>query len=103
MEQMKFCYACGAPLTTEFKGLAENYCKHCTDEGGKVKSRQEIQAGLAEWFKMWQPNIDDRIALERASHYMKAMPHWVDESQNKQAEATRKTARLTCIVERVAP
>jgi hypothetical protein len=79
MEQMKFCYSCGAPLANpEFKGPAENYCKLCTDEGGNVRSRQEIQAGVAMWFKMWQPDIDDHIAMERASHYMKAMPHWAE-------------------------
>jgi hypothetical protein len=76
----KFCYSCAAPLNMpDFKGPAENYCKYCTDENGNLKSKEEIQQGVAQWFKIWQPNIDDKKALDRAKNYMKAMPAWAEE------------------------
>jgi len=75
----KMCYSCAAPLgTADFKGPADNYCKYCTDENGNLKSREEIQKGIAEWFKGWQPNIDDEKALARAALYMKSMPAWAE-------------------------
>jgi len=73
----KFCYACGAPLNMpDFKGPAENHCKYCTDEDGRLKSRDEIKNGIAQWFKSWQPGIDDQTAVTRAEHYMLSMPEW---------------------------
>lgn len=75
----KFCYACGAPLDMpDFKGPAENYCKYCTDDSGNLKPRDEIKQGIAQWFKVWQPGIDDRKAQERAEFYMKSMPAWAE-------------------------
>jgi hypothetical protein len=62
----------------DFKGPAEDYCRYCTDEKGTLKSRVEIQRGVAEWFKSWQPNLDDEKALARAESYMKAMPAWAE-------------------------
>ena len=33
----KFCHSCAAPLgNPEFKGPAEDYCKYCTDDAGKL-------------------------------------------------------------------
>ena len=75
----KYCYSCSAPLSMpEFKGPAENYCKHCTDENGNLKSREEMQKGLAQWFQTWQPNINEEKALIRAKHFMKSMPAWAE-------------------------
>ncbi len=66
----RFCYSCGAPLEVpDFKGPAEDYCRYCTDEKGTVKSRAEIQRGVAEWFESWQSNLDDEKALARAENY----------------------------------
>ena len=79
MDQMRFCHSCAAPLSDpEFKGPAENYCRHCTDAEGNVKSREFIQSGTAKWLKTWQPDLNDATAKMRAEHYMKAMPHWAD-------------------------
>ena len=73
----KFCFSCAAPLgNPDFKGPAENYCKYCTDNDGNLKSRDEIKAGLAGWFKTWQPDLDHEKAIARAEHYMSAMPAW---------------------------
>ena len=74
-----FCYSCGVPLDLPgFQGPAENYCAQCTDEHGKLKSHQEILAGVAEWLKTWQPDLNDVKAMARAQHYLKAMPAWAE-------------------------
>jgi hypothetical protein len=80
-EQMdKYCYSCSAPLgMPEFNSPAENYCKYCTDENGKLKSRNEIHKGITEWLKIWQPELDEEVAQVRATHFMKAMPAWAGE------------------------
>ncbi|MCP4112274.1 MAG: hypothetical protein GY749_43245 [Desulfobacteraceae bacterium] len=73
----KFCHSCSVPLEMpDFKGPAEDYCKHCTDSEGNLKPKEEVQRGIAEWLKTWQPDINDEKALTRAGHYMKAMPAW---------------------------
>ena len=73
----KFCQSCGAPLNMpDLKGPSETYCKYCTDDSGKLKSREEIKQGIAQWFKSWQPDIDDTTALVRADFYLKSMPAW---------------------------
>ena len=75
----KFCFSCGAPLSNaDFKGPAEDYCVHCTDKSGNLKSREEIKNGMAYWFKMWQPGLSQEKALVRAEHYLLAMPAWAD-------------------------
>jgi hypothetical protein len=73
----KFCRSCAAPLAMpDFKGPTENYCKYCTDEKGVVKTREAVQAGVAQWFLTWQPGVDAKTADQRAATYLKAMPHW---------------------------
>ena len=43
----KYCLSCAVPLGSEdFKGPAEDYCKHCTDERGQLKPFEEILAGM---------------------------------------------------------
>lgn len=75
----KFCYSCAAPLEIpEFKGPAENYCRNCTDAEGNLKSKTEVQIGLAWWLRSWQPDLSEEESLARAEHYMKAMPAWAE-------------------------
>ena len=72
------CYACGAPLAGDFKGRSEVYCKGCCDSRGNLRPRADIQSGIAQWFKSWQPDLDEATALKRAGLYMRAMPAWAD-------------------------
>lgn len=75
----EYCYSCSAPLANpDFKGPAENYCKYCTDEEGNLKSRDEVKMGIVEWLKMWQPDLNQEKAIERAESFMKAMPAWAE-------------------------
>ncbi|MCS7240770.1 MAG: zinc ribbon domain-containing protein [Candidatus Bipolaricaulota bacterium] len=76
----KFCESCGAPLSSpEMQGPSSKYCKYCTDAAGKLKPRAEVQRGIAEWLKTWQPGITQEQAIKRADHYMKAMPAWAED------------------------
>ncbi|MCK5740063.1 hypothetical protein KAH55_12805 [bacterium] len=69
----RYCHACGALLPV---GSSANYCSCCIDEKGQLKSMNEVQWGIAEWFQHWQPNLDHATALQRAEHYLQAMPAW---------------------------
>ena len=74
-----FCYSCAAPLDMPFfQGPVAHYCNQCVDEDGNLKPYGEIYAGVVDWLKTWQPNLDDAKAKERATHYLKAMPAWAD-------------------------
>ncbi len=72
-----FCHSCAAPLAMpNFKGPSENHCKYCTDDKGNLKSRSDVEKSIVDWFKTWQPDLNDGKALARARHYMNAMPAW---------------------------
>ncbi len=75
----KFCQSCGVPLSSEYKGLSDKYCKYCTDAAGKLKARAGVQKGIATWLKSWQPGITEKQAMDRAAHYMLAMPAWAED------------------------
>jgi hypothetical protein len=72
----KFCESCAVPLSGDFKGPSENYCKHCTDEKGNLHPREAVRRGIAKWFQSWQPGITEKQAKARAENYMQAMPAW---------------------------
>lgn len=72
------CYACGAPLAGDFKGSSDVYCRHCCDNRGQLRPRADIQRGIAQWFRSWQPSLDESTSLRRADLYMRAMPAWAD-------------------------
>lgn len=72
------CHSCAMPLSSEMQGPTENLCKYCCDENGQLKSREEVQAGLAMWLQSWGPGMDEATARARAADYMKAMPAWAE-------------------------
>ncbi|MHC4606311.1 MAG: hypothetical protein ACYTAF_05205 [Planctomycetota bacterium] len=75
----KFCHSCAVPLETPgYAGPAEDLCKHCSDETGKLKSREAVRQGIAMWLATWQPGLDEAKAMARAEQYMKAMPSWAE-------------------------
>jgi hypothetical protein len=76
--QPAFCLSCGMPLgAPDAKDMSEQYCGHCTDDDGRVKSRDEIKKGIAMWIMSWQ-HVDEPTAMDRAEHYMKSMPEWAE-------------------------
>ena len=75
-----FCHSCTAPLDVpEFKGVSDIYCKYCSDDNGNLKPREEIKRGIVEWFKGWQGDISEEVAMKRADYFMRAMPAWADD------------------------
>ena len=73
---MKFCFSCGMPLDAESQNSSGEYCGYCTTSEGKLKSREDVMQGIAQWMKMWQPDVDDVKVLVRAKAYMHGMPAW---------------------------
>lgn len=78
----KYCHSCGIILNGEAgkESTLKDYCEYCVDAAtGKLKQREEIQTGIAEWLKMFTPKEGNPDFMKRADHYMKAMPAWGDE------------------------
>ncbi|MGH8103456.1 MAG: hypothetical protein ACREJQ_02925, partial [bacterium] len=80
-EMTKRCESCSAPLDEAYKGASEHFCKFCSDETGKLKSRGMVQMHIAGWLLSWQKDIDILVAHERAAHFMKAMPAWAEDKR----------------------
>lgn len=74
-----FCNSCGMPLSgedgTDFRG---NFCLYCSDENGKLYSRELVQKGIAEWLKQISPENSKADFMKRAESYMQAMPAWAE-------------------------
>ncbi len=79
--KMMWCHSCGFNLDIPgFRGKSKIYCSHCTDKDGNFNvTHEEVQEAMANWLKMWQPDIDDAKAMKRADHYLKAMPQWAED------------------------
>jgi hypothetical protein len=72
------CHSCAAPLTPDFKGASDRYCKYCSDPSGKLHPKDQVQKGISMWLKQWQPGLTEKQAADRAAHYMRAMPAWAE-------------------------
>ena len=72
-----YCFSCGMPLDAGASpDVSSNYCGYCTASDGTLKPREEVTNGIAQWMKMWQPDVGDAKALARAKAYMNGMPAW---------------------------
>lgn len=78
----KRCESCSTALDEQYKGASEIYCKFCSDEKGRLKSRAVVQMHIAGWLLSWQKDIDILVAHERAGHFMKAMPAWAEDKKS---------------------
>jgi hypothetical protein len=77
--EMKFCHSCGIPLNGPVaKEAAPNLCEYCVDENGKLKPKEVVQTGVAEWLKSFSPKEGDPDFMKRADCYMKSMPVWAE-------------------------
>ena len=75
----KYCNSCGMPLSGEDgKDYRGDLCNYCSDEGGNLYPRELVQKGIAEWLKQWSPESASADFMERADHYLKAMPAWAE-------------------------
>lgn len=70
-----FCRSCATSLL-HAAGKSPCYCRHCSDETGRLRTRAEVQKLLAEWMQAWQGGLSDEEAMERARVFMSTMPAW---------------------------
>ncbi len=78
--EMKFCHSCGIVLDGNIaKEAAPNFCGYCVDETGKLKAKDIVQVGVAEWLKSFSPKESNPDFMKRAENYLNAMPAWAKE------------------------
>ena len=79
MDQMSFCLSCSKPIDLSTgQQKSKDYCEYCSDEHGVLKSREEVQQGIAFWLESWAPEKKGIDFLQRADYYMKSLPAWAD-------------------------
>ena len=75
----KFCHACGMPLNKkeDFAGGDESsdFCIHCVNADGSVKSCEEIFSGGVEFF-MSALSADRETAEKITRKNMSRLPYW---------------------------
>jgi hypothetical protein len=54
---------------------AQQFCSHCTDDNGKLKSYEEILAGTANYLAYSQ-GIDPAAAYNVANQMLSELPAW---------------------------
>jgi hypothetical protein len=79
MEEKNTCESCGMPMrdTSQHGGKDVNnpYCIYCTDETGKLKSREQVREGMIGFF-MKSENKTREDAEKHVDEHMKKMPAW---------------------------
>jgi len=76
-EWLPWCQSCSISLEDEHnRGGSDRFCRFCSDEEGRLKSRSKVQNLIARWFERWQENLNHDEALRRAGLFMRAMPAW---------------------------
>lgn len=78
MMEQQHCHSCGMPMMDGMMNMAsQSYCKFCTDDQGNLKSKEDVQQGIAMWLQQWGPPGGNY--MQRAMNYMMAMPAWAQE------------------------
>jgi hypothetical protein len=78
-EWPSWCISCSISLEDEHnRGRSDLFCRFCSDEEGRLKSRSKVQNLIARWFERWQENLNHDEAMRRAGLFMTAMPAWSD-------------------------
>lgn len=78
-QMMKYCESCGIPMTkiSDFGGSKpkNNYCSHCTDEHGELKSFDSKLEELTLFVKK-RLKVDEFEAQSLAAECLFDMPAW---------------------------
>ena len=75
--EMKHCHSCGMPMGVPGGAAARgDYCEYCADESGKLRPKEVVQQGVAQWLASFSPGVTMDQCLSRAEKYMAAMPAW---------------------------
>lgn len=70
-----YCLSCATSLH-EHGGPNPLYCRHCADESGQLRPREEVHEILARWMLGWQDGLTPEAARARAARFMSTMPAW---------------------------
>jgi len=77
---MKYCSACGMPLekTEDFAqgNLESEFCLHCVNEDGSVKTCGEIFAGGVQFFMGVIPGAEKSFAEKIVCKHMNTLSYW---------------------------
>ena len=80
-EEVKACQSCGMPMRQAKDhggGEVDNpYCVYCTDQTGKLKSRQEIREGMIHFYMARMGKSRDE-AERFVDEQMRKLPAWKD-------------------------
>lgn len=81
----KTCISCGMPLSKPEDHAAsdpsKDYCLHCADAQGNLKSYEEVLAGMTH-FMVSSQGMDESVARNAATQMMSKMPAWKDRAAN---------------------
>ncbi len=69
------CLSCATSLR-EHGGVNPLYCRHCSDDSGRLRPREEVHEILATWMLGWQDGLTPETARARAARFMSTMPAW---------------------------
>lgn len=76
---MKMCIACGMPMTAiadyPLLDMSKNYCKHCANKNGTMKTFDEKWHEVALHYAK-NHNIDSSVAKQTAYIILKKLPAW---------------------------
>jgi hypothetical protein len=79
MSEKNACESCGMPMEDISqhggKDINNPYCVYCTDKKGKLKSREEVRAGMVVFFMKSANKTRDK-AEKYVDEHMKKMPAW---------------------------
>jgi hypothetical protein len=79
MSELNICQSCGMPMETpqlHGGGVKENpYCVYCTDAHGHLKSRDEVRAGMIQFY-MDAMDKSREEAEQVVDATMSEMPAW---------------------------
>ncbi len=75
IETPESCQSCGIPFSdnTVKNGM---FCSFCSDDKGKLKTREELLTAFELWLKEISPVKEGIDFRERAAHYLNAMHAW---------------------------
>jgi hypothetical protein len=77
----KNCISCGMPMRSAadhaLGDASKNYCHHCANAAGELKSYEEALVGMSGFLRQTQ-GLDEQAALQAAKSMMAKMPAWKD-------------------------
>lgn len=75
--QSHFCRSCSVSLLDRHnRGVSDRYCRCCSDEEGRLRTREDVHGLIANWMRDWQAGLSEAEARRRAGLLMQAMPAW---------------------------